>query len=199
MLTLPVWRFGRNRRLVRTLEWLTLCPYCGALPQIAHLLAMVIRPAGGLANCTIGGEVDLRAAEHAHGGPGGGHEQSTQPALRRSRDLGRIEVFPGVVAAIASHAALGCYGVMAMSARGLRDGVAELLRRETAHRGVEVREVDGGLAIDVYVVVQYGTRITEVAHNLQGAVRFEVERTVGVPVSEVNVFVQGVHEDSPQR
>ena len=32
--------------------------------------------------------------------------------------------------------------------------------------------------------------------NLQGAVRFEVERTVGVPVAEVNVFVQGVHEDN---
>jgi uncharacterized alkaline shock family protein YloU len=83
-----------------------------------------------------------------------------------------------------------------MAARGLREGVATLLRRENVHRGVEVREVEGQLAIDVYVVVQYGTRITEVAHNLQGAVRFEVERTVGVPVAEVNVFVQGVHEDS---
>ena len=59
---------------------------------------------------------------------------------------------------------------------------------------VEVRELDGGLQIDVYVVVQYGVRITEVAHNLQTAVRFEVERSVGVPVIEVNVNVQGVYE-----
>ncbi len=44
------------------------------------------------------------------------------------------------------------------------------------------------------MVVQYGVRITEVAHNLQQAVRFEVERTVGVPVVEVNVNVQGVNE-----
>jgi len=81
-----------------------------------------------------------------------------------------------------------------MAARGLRDGFAELLRRESHHRGVEVRELDGGLQIDVYVVVQYGVRITEVAHNLQTAVRFEVERSVGVPVIEVNVNVQGVYE-----
>jgi uncharacterized alkaline shock family protein YloU len=117
-------------------------------------------------------------------------------SLRARRERGRIEVFPTVVAAIAGHAATECYGVMGMAARGLREGMATLLRRENVHRGVEVREVAGQLAIDVYVVVQYGTRITEVAHNLQGAVRFEVERTVGMPVSEVNVFVQGVHEDN---
>jgi uncharacterized alkaline shock family protein YloU len=117
-------------------------------------------------------------------------------SLRARRERGRIEVFPAVVGVIAGHAATECYGVMGMAARGLREGVATLLRRENVHRGVEVREVEGQLAIDVYVVVQYGTRITEVAHNLQGAVRFEVERTVGVPVAEVNVFVQGVHEDS---
>jgi uncharacterized alkaline shock family protein YloU len=115
--------------------------------------------------------------------------------LHRAREWGRIEVLPSVVAAIAAHAAEACYGVMGTSARGLREGVALLLRREAAHRGVEVRDVDGRLEIDVYVIVQYGTRITEVAHNLQDTVKFEVERAVGVPVGEVNVFVQGVHED----
>ncbi len=83
-----------------------------------------------------------------------------------------------------------------MAARGLRDGVATLLHRENVHRGVEVREVDQTLAIDLYVIVQYGVRITEVAHNLKSAVRFEVERATGVPVVEVNVFVQGVHGDN---
>lgn len=120
--------------------------------------------------------------------------QEARRQLSRARRWGRIEVLPAVVAAVAAHAAARCYGIHGMAARGLRDGFAELLRRESNHRGVEVREVDGGLAVDVYVVVQYGMRITEVAHNLQGAVRFEVERTVGVPVVEVNVNVQGVYE-----
>lgn len=131
--------------------------------------------------------MNLRAVER-DSGPAG--------SLRSSGERGRIEVFPAVVGAIAGHAATGCYGIMGMAARGLRDGVATLLRRESAHRGVEVREVDGQLAIDVYVVVQYGVRITEVAHNLKSAVRFEVERAAGVPVVEVNVFVQGVHGDN---
>jgi uncharacterized alkaline shock family protein YloU len=139
------------------------------------------------ADCTIGLGVNLKAVDL---------DRPSVGSLRARRERGRIEVFPAVVEAIAGHAATECYGVMGMAARGLREGVATLLRRENVHRGVEVREIEGQLAIDVYVVVQYGTRITEVAHNLQGAVRFEVERTVGVPVAEVNVFVQGVHEDS---
>src|SRR3979411_1602757 len=126
--------------------------------------------------------MNLSAAEKESMPPG---------TLRSARERGRIEVFPAVVGAIAGHAATECYGVMGMAARGLREGMATLLRRENVHRGVEVREVGGRLAIDVYVVVQYGTRITEVAHNLQGAVRFEIERTVGVAVVEVEGLQQG--------
>src|SRR5256885_4853443 len=93
----------------------------------------------------------------------------TPSALGQSRKWGRVEVFPSAVAAIAGHSALGCYGIAGMSARGLRDGFAELLHRESVDRGVEVSEGEGGLVIDIYVVIQYGIRITEVAHNLQEA------------------------------
>jgi len=82
-----------------------------------------------------------------------------------------------------------------MAARGLRDGVAELLRRENADRGAVVVEVEGGLGIDLFVIVQYGIRISEVAHNLQETVKFAVERSVNVPVAHVNVNVQGVREE----
>jgi uncharacterized alkaline shock family protein YloU len=119
----------------------------------------------------------------------------TTTALTQARQWGRIEVFPSAVGAIAAHAALGCYGITGMAARGLRDGVAELLHRGNVDRGVEVVDMEGGLVIDVFVIVQYGIRISEVAHNLQQAVRFEVERSVNVPVAKVNVNVQGVREE----
>ena len=126
-----------------------------------------------------------------------GHSMTskTPTALGEARQWGRVEVFPSAVAAIAGHAALGCYGIAGMAGRGLRDGVAELLHRGSEDRGVEVLEVEDGLGIDVYVIVQYGIRISEVAHNLQEAVKFAVERAVNVPVVEVNVNVQGVREE----
>ena len=95
----------------------------------------------------------------------------------------------------AGHAAMRCYGISGMAGRGLRDGFAELLRRENVDKGVDVVQLEDGLAIDVYVIVQYGIRISEVAHNLQETVKFEVERSVNVPVTKVNVNVQGVREE----
>src|SRR5260370_25386442 len=79
----------------------------------------------------------------------------TPTALGQAQRWGRIEVFPSAVAAIAGHAALSCYGVTGMAARGLRDGVAELLRRERVDRGVEGVEVEGGLAVNLFAIVQY--------------------------------------------
>ena len=52
---------------------------------------------------------------------------------------------------------------------------------------------EDGIAIDLFVVVEYGVRITEVAHNLQEAVRYQVERSLGIPVKSVDVNVQGIH------
>ena len=119
----------------------------------------------------------------------------TPTALGEARQWGRVEVFPSAVAAIAAHAATRCYGITGMAGRGLRDGFAELLRRENVDKGVDVVQLEDGLAIDVYVIVQYGIRISEVAHNLQETVKFEVERSVNVPVVQVNVNVQGVREE----
>src|SRR5260370_7781771 len=118
-------------------------------------------------------------------------------ALTHSRQWGRIEAFPSAVGGIAAHAAMGCYGMTGMAARGLRDGVAELLRRENADKGVEVIEIEGGLGIELYVIVQYGIRISEVAHNLQETVKFEVERSVNVPIAQINVNGQGVRQERP--
>ena len=116
-------------------------------------------------------------------------------ALSRTAGLGRIEVSPRVVASIAGHAANECYGIVGMAAQGLRDGIAERLNRESLHRGVRIEAHEGGISIELFVIVQYGTRISEVAHNLMSAVRYDVERTLGLPVLEVNVNVQGIHTE----
>src|SRR5437899_9207952 len=108
-------------------------------------------------------------------------------ALTRSASLGRIEVAPQVVASIAGHAANECYGIVAMAARGLRDGIGERLQRENLHRGVDVKVEDDGIRIQLWVVVEYGVRITEVAHSLQNAVRYQVEKALGIPVNTVDV------------
>lgn len=106
--------------------------------------------------------------------------------------LGRIEVSPGAIATLAGRSVSQCYGVVGMASRHLRDGIAELLQQENCNRGVDVRFVDDRIIIDLYVIIEYGTRISEVARNIMSNVKFAVERTLGVPVAEVNVNVQAL-------
>lgn len=109
----------------------------------------------------------------------------------RQPSLGRIEVSPTAIASIANEAVLTCYGVVGTAAKDLATGIANVLSRDSK-RGVEVRIKDGRIIIDVYVIIEYGTRIVAVAHSVMNVVKYNVERTLGVPVAEVNVHVEGL-------
>lgn len=114
-------------------------------------------------------------------------------SLDVSTNYGQIEVSNEVIATIAGVAAMDCYGLVGMASRSqLKDGIAELLGRENLSKGVEVRDEDGDMEIDMHIIVGYGTKISEVAHNVQSKVKYTLDQMVGLKVSRVNVFVQGV-------
>ena len=102
--------------------------------------------------------------------------------------LGKVEITPAAVATIASQAVLECYGVVGISSRGL----TEVLHRDHRHQGVEVRLEDDSIIINIYVIMEYGVRITAVAHNVMESVKFTVESALSVPVEQVNIHVQGL-------
>ena len=108
-------------------------------------------------------------------------------------DLGAIHISSDVIAMIVGKSAEQCYGIVGMAPANLGDGIAEILQVGNLHRGVKVQVVDERIVIDLYVVIQYGTRISEVAQNVMEAVKFNVERSLGMPVAEVNIHVQGLH------
>ncbi len=109
----------------------------------------------------------------------------------RRSSLGRIEVSSTAIASIVNEAVLTCYGVVGTTAKDLATGIANVLSHDSK-RGVEVRIKDGQIIIDVYVIVEYGTRIAAVARSVMNVVKFSVERAVGVPVASVNVHVEGL-------
>jgi uncharacterized alkaline shock family protein YloU len=106
--------------------------------------------------------------------------------------LGKIEISPTAIASIASQAVLESYGVVGMASKNFKNGLVELLTPRASHRGVDVNLADEQIIIDLYVVIEYGTRISEVAHNIMAAVKFRVEKALGIPVTQVNVHVQGL-------
>lgn len=118
---------------------------------------------------------------------------SETTANRRQLPAGKIEVAPRAIATIAAEAVRSVPGVVGMAPRNLRQGVAEVVRWQDAHKGVDVQVRSEAIVIDLYIYVAYGTRIAEVARNVRETVHYAVERALGMPIGEVNVRIQGLH------
>ena len=113
--------------------------------------------------------------------------------LEKQTNYGNISVTEEAVATLAGAVITECYGVVGMSSRQvLRDGWAELLKKENYARGVVVRKTDTGVEIDLYIIVSFGVRISQVVQEAQKKVKYMLEKSLSVEVSAVNVFVQGV-------
>jgi uncharacterized alkaline shock family protein YloU len=111
--------------------------------------------------------------------------------MSSEKSLGRIEVSPAAIASIVNHAVRQCYGVVGMANRNLADGISHLLSKES-RQGIDVTIEETDIVIDVYVVIEYGMRISAVANSIKNTVSFHIERALGVPVKAVNVYVQGL-------
>ena len=109
-----------------------------------------------------------------------------------SRSLGKIEVMPNAIHSIAVQAISACYGVVGIASPRLHNGHMVLLKPEQSNQGVQVKYVNDQLIIEVYVALEYGLRISEIAHNIMSGVKYSTERMLGVPVAQVNVNVQGL-------
>ena len=102
---------------------------------------------------------------------------------------GRNEVSPVAIATIAYDAMMGCYGVVGSASKDLAAGIATRLAHDRKP-GVAVHVEGGQVTIDLYVIIEYGTRIATVARNIQSVVKYTVEKALGVPVVAVNIHVQ---------
>ncbi|UXR70358.1 MULTISPECIES: Asp23/Gls24 family envelope stress response protein [unclassified Staphylococcus] len=114
-------------------------------------------------------------------------------ALEITNDYGSIDISNEVIASVVGGKAVECYGIVGMASRQqVRDGIAEILGHENYARGIVVRENDGTLDVDMYIIVSYGVKISEVAQNVQSTVKYTLEHTLKLKVNSVNIFVQGV-------
>jgi uncharacterized alkaline shock family protein YloU len=111
--------------------------------------------------------------------------------------LGRIDISTSTIATIANQAVNQCYGVVGMSSKGLVNGIAQLLSRDS-RRGIDVIVEGDRIVIDIYVIVEYGIPIRVVAESIQHTVKFHVEKAMGLPVHAVNIYVQGLRLSNNQ-
>lgn len=132
----------------------------------------------------IQGEVQEEKTEAAN------NEASANEANTNEQES--IQISNDVIAVIAGVAVSEVSGVASM-AGGFAGGISEVLSgKKNMAKGIKVDKTESKIKIDVNIIVEYGTRIPDVAFEIQNRVKKAVENMTGMNVEEVNVHVQGV-------
>lgn len=113
-----------------------------------------------------------------------------------ANQYGNIYISHRAISTIASQSALESYGVVGLAAKNLAEGLAQVLVKDPV-LGVDIVYEKNSIAIELYIIVEYGTRIKSVASMVADAVRFNVERALGMTVSQVNVHIRGLRISNP--
>ena len=108
-----------------------------------------------------------------------------------NNEFGTILIDKQVISQIAYQAAMESYGLVGLAYKS--KGIVELLKGENATKGVRVEELeDGSIAIELYVIMQYGTNISTVANNIIDKVKYTLEKLTAIKISKIDVNVQGI-------
>ena len=117
----------------------------------------------------------------------GGAPQAPEQAV-----AGHMNISDRAIADIVGWTVLECYGVVGMASPSLRQGVASLLARDRLHQGIKVEQTADQLRIKLYIIVEYGLNVAEVAGNVRSQVAYNVERMTGRSLTGLHIYVQGV-------
>ncbi len=118
-------------------------------------------------------------------------EESVVPPVRENIEPGDTRIADDVLFITAAQAALEVPGVVGMSG-GLSDDVAKLMGKEKAAKGVRITSEGRMLNVTVYLEVEYGANIPELALNVQAKVRSNITDLTGYAVQHVDVHIESV-------
>lgn len=117
-------------------------------------------------------------------------------SAKLENEYGIISIDNEVIARIAGITAVESYGIVGMAAKNVKDGIVQLLKKESLTKGIKVNINENKVSIDLHIIVEYGTNISAIADNIISTVKYNVEAMVGIEVETVNIFVEGVRVDN---
>lgn len=112
--------------------------------------------------------------------------------IKITNEYGLIGYSEEVIANIVGLSTMECYGVVGMASKNVTDGLWELIKGTNLHKGVKIHFKEDELSVELFVVVEYGTKISVISNNIIQKVKYNVENFMGIKVSTITVNVQGV-------
>ena len=116
--------------------------------------------------------------------------------MRYDTDKGAVTIHNDVFTNVAGNAASNCFGVKGMAVRSRTDGLVHLLRREAMGKGVLVTyNDDDSISIDLHIVMDHGVNIAAAGPAIISQVSYEVNKTTGATVKDVNIYIDSISVD----
>lgn len=113
--------------------------------------------------------------------------------VKTNTNYGQIKISDEAIATLAGTTVNECYGVVGMTSKNpIKDGYNALLKKENYSKGVVIKNNQNNINIDLYIIVSYGVKISEVVSSIQQRVKYELENILNLDVEAVNVYVEGV-------
>ena len=113
--------------------------------------------------------------------------------IQQTNEKGAVTIGANVYHNIAGVAASNCFGVKGVAARSVKDGLVNLLRKESMDKGVHVEfHEDGTISIELHIIVDHGVNLTAVGASIISEVRYVVSKCTGTEVSAVHVYIDSM-------
>ena len=124
--------------------------------------------------------------------PGSETKGGAHSMVNIRNEKGTISITSEVLTYLAGVAATSCFGVKGMVDRS-KEGVMQLLRRESISKGVTVHfEDDGAISLELHIGVDHGVNMSAVARSIINEVSYKLSKSAGVPVRRVDVFIDTI-------
>jgi uncharacterized alkaline shock family protein YloU len=107
-------------------------------------------------------------------------------------EFGDILVDTDVIATYAGSVAVGCFGIVGMSAYNMKDGLFHILKKDSLKFGINVKIENNKISLMLHCIVAYGVSILTVTENLIESVRYKVEQFTGIKIDKIDVIVEGI-------
>ena len=108
-------------------------------------------------------------------------------------DKGSVRISNNVFTNLVGEAATSCFGVKGMALRSVSDGLVHLLKKESMGKGVYLKyNDDSSISIDLHIIIDRDVNINALANSIISEVTYKIEKSTGINVESVNVFVDSI-------
>ncbi len=109
-------------------------------------------------------------------------------------NIGQVKISDDVVIIIAGIATSSVKGV-STTRTGVAEGISNLFSKNNYSKGIKVEINENIAVLDIFINVEYGYKISEVAREVQSVVKKEIETMTDMEVAAVNVHVLNIIQE----